>query len=157
MASTVVRVVLGGVDLVVGAVVLFLTIEATVELAAVFETFGDPTAGVSLAEYVGASLFAAGAMTWALATLATAAGWFTGVFSRGLVRGLSLVGIAAAVASTAGTLLAGTPPGEVLFLGIGFGVLATPLAVNLFVVRSAREGTSPFERGLFARSGPPGR
>jgi len=157
MASTVVRVVLGGFNLVAGTVVLFLTIEATVELAAVFDTFGDPTAGVTLAASVGASLFAGGAMTWALAALAAAAGWFTGVFSRALVRGLSIAGIAGAVASTAGTLLAGTPPGDVLFLGIAFGVLATPLAVNLFVVRSAGAGTSPFEQGLFARSEPPGR
>ena len=157
MASTVVRVVLGGVNLVAGAVVVFLAIEAMVELATVFDTLGDSTAGVTPAEYVGASLFAAAAMTWALATLATAGGWFTGVFSRGLMRGLSLTGIVAAAASTAGSLLAGTPPGDVVFLGIGFGVLATPLAVNLFVVRSAGGRSSGVESGLFARSGPRGR
>jgi hypothetical protein len=151
-----VRVVLGGVNLVAGAVVVFLAIEATVELAAVFDTLGDPGAGVTPVEYVGAALFAAAAMTWALATLATAAGWFTGVFSRRLMRGLSLVGIAAAVATTVGTLLAGRPPAEVVFLALAFGVLATPLAVNLFVVRSTSRGLSSFD-GRFGSPGRPGR
>jgi hypothetical protein len=157
MASTVARVGLGGLDLAVTVPLFLLTVEATVELAAVFDTLGDPTAGVTTAEYVGVALFAAAAMTWALATLATAVGWFTAVFSRGLMRGLSLAGIAAATATTAGTLLAGTPPADVVFLALGFGVLATPLAVNLLVVRSAGARSADAESGLFASSDRAGR
>lgn len=156
MASAMVRVVLGGLDLVFGAVAVFLTMEATVELASVLDTLGGPASGVTRAEYAGAALFAAAAMTWALSTLATAAGWFTGVFSRGLVGGLSLAGIAAA-ASTVGTPLAGTPPADLVFLAIAFGVLATPLAVNLVVVRSAAGRAADAQSGLLASSGPPGR
>jgi hypothetical protein len=59
----------GGANPVTGAVVVFLAVEATVELTTAFDTLWDSTAAVASAGYVGASLFAAAAMTWALATL----------------------------------------------------------------------------------------
>lgn len=142
MKNSTKRLALGGLNLVFGLVVALVAVLSGLLAALPIFISGVDASGlpVTASTRFTQLLYAVGTVGFALAYAVTIAGWFTRRVSDLRLAQASLVGIGFAALSVVAAATWTMDPVVALGLTAVFGVLALPLAIDAWVVRSAARG-----------------